>query len=103
MLCLSESRETGAVKLKDKELEDRIEALVRDKYPRLKLTQEDIAQMIFADVFDRRHVSRACRRLVDENRLIQEGRGVANNPFTYRPHPGEPLFKRRSLETGRLK
>ena len=81
----------------DRELEDRIVDLVRRKHPRLKLTQEDISEMLFGDPFNRPHVSRACRRLVEEKRLIQDGRGVTNDPYLYRPHPGEPIFKRRSL------
>lgn len=79
------------VELTDQELEGRIEALVCRKYPRLKLTQQDISEMLFGDDFNRPHVSRACRRLVVEKRLIQEGAGVANDPYTYRPRVENPF------------
>ena len=69
----------------DRELEDKIEALVRRKHPRLKLTEEDISEMLFADAFNRPHVNRACRRLVDESRLSRGGGGVAHDPYWYRP------------------
>jgi len=69
----------------DRELEDRVEALIRRKYPRLKLTEEDISEMLFGDSFNRPHVNRACRRLMDENRLTHEGGRVAHNPYWYRP------------------
>jgi hypothetical protein len=87
------------VDLTDRELEDKIEALVCRKHPRLKLTQEDISEMLFGDAFNRPHVSRACRRLVDDKRLVQEGGGVANDPYWYWPHPGEPMFKQRLLDS----
>ena len=66
----------------DRELADKIEELVGCKYPRLKLTQEDISELLFGDKFNRPRVSRACRRLVDEKRLLQEGGGgVARDHF----------------------
>lgn len=69
----------------DKDLENRIEKLISRKYPRLKLTEEDITEMLFGDSFNRPHVNRACRRLVDEERLIREGGGIAYDPYWYRP------------------
>jgi hypothetical protein len=69
----------------DRELEDRVEALVRRKYPRLHLTEEDITEMLFGDTFNKPHVNRACRRLFDDKRLMREGDGVAHNPYWYRP------------------
>jgi hypothetical protein len=73
------------MELADRELEDKIEALVRRKHPRLKLTEEDISEMIFGDAFNRPHVNRACRRLVDDRRLERQGGGVAYDPYWYRP------------------
>jgi hypothetical protein len=75
----------------ERKLEDRVEALVCDKHPRLKLTQEDISLMLFRDTFNRPHMSRACRRLVVEKRLFQEGGGVANDPYWYRPRTESPF------------
>jgi hypothetical protein len=77
----------------DRELEERVEALVKRKFPRLKLTEEDITEMLFGDVFNRPHVNRACRRLVDDKRIIREGGGVAYDPFWYRPW-AEPVNRR---------
>ena len=77
----------------DKGLEDRVEALVGRKFPRLKLTEEDIAEMLFGNSFSRPHVNRACRRLVDEQRLIREGGGVAYDPYWYRPWTA-PMVRR---------
>ncbi len=84
----------------DRELEKKITILIERKYPRLKLTEEDIAEMLFGDSFNRPHVNRACRRLVDENRLVREGGGVANDPYWYRPWT-EP-FVLRNLSTQSL-
>lgn len=94
MLCLAQSME-NEVELTDRELEGRVDALISRKYPRLKLTQEDISEMLFGDNFNRPHVSRACRRPVDEKRLIQEGAGVTNDPYWYRPRVENPFTGRR--------
>ena len=69
----------------ERELENRIEALIRRKHPRLNLTEEDIAEMLFGDAFNRPHVNRACRRLVDDKRIARGGGGVAGDPYWYRP------------------
>ena len=82
------------MELTDRELENKIEALVRDKNPRLKLTEKDISEWLLGDVFDRPHVNRACRRLADEKRLVREGGGVAYDPYWYRPWT-EPIRRRR--------
>jgi hypothetical protein len=79
----------------ERELEDRIEALIRRKHPRLKLTEEDISEMLFGDAFYRPHVNRACRRLEDEKRLVREGLGVAYDPYWYRPWVDNPFTGRR--------
>ena len=77
----------------DRELEDKIEALVRRKSPRLSLTEEDLSEWLLGDAFYRPHVNRACRRLVDDHRLAREGGGVAHDPYWYRPWSGPPRFK----------
>ena len=79
--------------LTDRELEDKVEALIQRKYPRLRLTQEDIAEMLFGDAFNRPHISRVCGRLVEDNRLSQEGGGVSNDPYWYRPYVA-PIVRR---------
>ena len=81
-------KQGAAVTFTERELEDKIEALVRRKYPRLRLTEEDLSDWLLGDVFYRPHVNRACRRLVEEQRLDRLGGGVANDPYTYKPwHP----------------
>jgi hypothetical protein len=69
----------------DAELADAIVSLVGRKYPRLKLTEEDICEMVFGHGFYRRQVNGACRRLVALKRLDRGGKGVAYDPFWYRP------------------
>jgi hypothetical protein len=82
------------VEFTERELEDRIEALVRRKYPRLQLTEMDIAEWLLGDEVYRPQVNRACRRLKDELRLERMGGGVANDPYWYRPYV-EPTFSGR--------
>jgi hypothetical protein len=81
--------------LTDRELEDKVEALVRRKHPRLKLTEEDISEWLLGDASYRPHVNRACRRLVDDNRLVREGGGVAYDPYWCRPWFKDPFKGRR--------
>jgi hypothetical protein len=78
--------------LTDRQLEDKIEDLIRRKWPRLHLTEEDLAEWICGDSAYQRDVNRACRRLLEEERLKREGGGVAYHPYTYRPWK-KPTFK----------
>jgi len=64
---------------------DDIEALVRRKSPRLQLTEEDIAEMLFGPSAYPQRVNKACRQLVAEERLKREGDGVPHSPHWYRP------------------
>jgi hypothetical protein len=70
---------------------DDIVALVARKH-RLSLTQEDIADMLFGqnNAYQQR-VNSACRKLVEEGRLVQHGKGGPADPFTY----SLPPIKRR--------
>jgi hypothetical protein len=83
--------------LSDRELEDRIEKLVRLMSPRMKrreeLTEADLSEAIFGDVSSQRRVNQACRRLVDDGRLDREGRGVAHDPHRYRPVLSPPKYR----------
>lgn len=65
---------------------DDVECLVKRKWPRLKLTEDDIAEMLFgqASAYQQR-VNKACRQLVDEKRLGREGEGIPYYPHTYKP------------------
>lgn len=76
------------MELNDAELADGIVSLIARKYPRLKLTDEDICEMLFGHSCYRRQVNEACRRLILENRLNRKGEGVAYDSFWYLPwHP----------------
>jgi hypothetical protein len=77
----------------EEELADKIEALVKRKYPRLQLSDEDICEMLFGHALYRQQVNAACRRLISEQRLDRDGKGVAGSPFWYRPWG--PPFERR--------
>jgi hypothetical protein len=77
-------------------LADAIVLLVERKYPRLKLTDEDISEMLFGDAYYRPRVNAACRWLIEEKRLSRKGKGVAYEPFWYLPW-SDPIFKRRFL------
>ena len=83
--------------LTDRELEDRIEKLVRLISPRMEpgmeLTEADLSEAIFGDVFYKRDINRACRRLVDDERLVRQRRGVAYDPHRYRPVLSPPKYK----------
>ena len=76
-------------------LADAIVSLVGRKYLRLKLTEEDISEMLFADAGYRARVNTACRLLIEQKRLSRNGKGTAYNPFWYRSWR-EP-FDRRGL------
>jgi hypothetical protein len=66
---------------------DKVEALVRRK-PRLSLTQEDIADMLFGqDNAYQSRVNLACRQLAEERRLVRSGKGGPSDPFTYHIPP----------------
>ncbi len=73
------------MELTNTELADAIVALVERKHPRLKLTDEDISEMLFGHAYYRQRVNAACRRLIAEGRLLRNGEGVAYSPFRYRP------------------
>jgi hypothetical protein len=75
------------------ELANKIEDIVKRKYPRLKLTEEDLAEWILGDAYYRASVNDACRWLVGNLRLSREGKGVAGSPYTYRPYPKSGNFK----------
>jgi hypothetical protein len=75
------------------QLADKIESLIKRKFPRLKLSDEDIAEMIFADSNYRSKVNEACKWLIAGKRLIREGEGVAYSPYWCRPWT--PTFQRR--------
>ncbi len=66
---------------------DDIEALVNRKR-RLSLSEEDIADMLYGqnNAYQQR-VNSACRRLVEEKRLVRHGKGGPSDPFTYHPPP----------------
>jgi hypothetical protein len=66
---------------------DDIEALVKRKR-RLSLTEEDIADMLFGqnNAYQQR-VNSACRQLVKERRLVRQGKGGPDDPYTYHPPP----------------
>ncbi|MGQ0446674.1 MAG: hypothetical protein ACT4O2_16535 [Beijerinckiaceae bacterium] len=68
-------------------LADAIVELIERKYPRLKLTEEDIAEMMFGygGEYYRSRVNEACRWLTEGKRLSRGGKGVAYDPFWYRP------------------
>jgi hypothetical protein len=72
---------------------DDIEALVKRKW-RLRLTEEDMADMLFGqnNAYQQR-VNSACRQLLEEKRLVRHGKGGASDPYTY----GSPPIKRRKL------
>jgi hypothetical protein len=72
---------------------DDIEALIKRKR-RLSLTEEDIADMLFGqNNTSQQRVNSACRQLVEERRLVRQGKGGANDPYTYHPPP----IKRRKV------
>ncbi|MGJ0395731.1 MAG: hypothetical protein ACR65U_05855 [Methylocystis sp.] len=81
------------MELTNAELEGAIVSLVERKYSRLKLSDEDISEMLFGNPYSRRQVNEACRRLIADDRLIRGGGGVAYDPFWYRPW--HPPFERR--------
>ena len=62
---------------------DDIMALVKRKR-RLHLTEEDIADMLFGqDKAYQQRVNADCRLLVQEGRLVRNGRGGPDDPYTY--------------------
>jgi len=68
---------------------DDIDALVKRKW-RLRLTEEDIADMLFGqNNASQQRVNSACRQLVEEKRLVRLGKGGPSNPYTYAPPPME--------------
>lgn len=81
------------MELTDAELANAIVSLIGRKYPRLKLTDEDICEMLFGHAYYRRQVNGACRRLVALKRLGRKGKGTAYDPFWYLPW--HPPFDRR--------
>jgi hypothetical protein len=81
--------------LTEVELADAIVSLVERKWPRLKLTDEDISEMLFATGHYRPRVNTACHWLMGQNRLTRNGDGVANSPYWYRPQSPYPAIERR--------
>ena len=73
---------------------DDIVALVERKH-RLRLTEEDIADMLFGQnhAYQQR-VNADCRLLVDAGRLVRHGKGGPATPYTY----GLPPIKRRKVQ-----
>jgi hypothetical protein len=67
------------------ELDDAILKLVEAKYPRLKLSHKDISEVLFQTDEHTAAVSVACRRLMASQKLVREGKGVAYDPYVYRP------------------
>ena len=80
-------------KLASMTIADDIEALIKRKR-RLSLTEEDIADMLFGqNNASQQRVNSACRQLVEERRLVRQGKGGASDPYTYDPPP----IKRRKV------
>jgi hypothetical protein len=92
MLGAKQGRDMG---LTDAELADAIVSLVGRKWPRLKLTDEDISEMLFGTAHYRPRVNTACHWLMAQNRLVRDGEGVANSPYWYRPPSPYPTVERR--------
>jgi hypothetical protein len=88
-------RGATTMELTDAELPDAIVLLVERKFPRLKLSDEDISEMLFGTAYYRQRVNAACKWLVSERRLDRRGDGVANSPFWYRPPSRLPKITRR--------
>lgn len=71
---------------------DDILALVERKQHRLKLTAEDIAEMLFGQAGGyQQRVNSDCNLLVDRGKLVKKGNGGPADPFTY----SLPPIKRR--------
>ncbi len=68
---------------------DDIEALVERKQRRLRLTEEDIAEMLFGQKHAyQQRVNSACLQLLKAKRLVREGKGGPANPYWYHlPYP----------------
>lgn len=72
---------------------DDVEALVKKKW-RLRLTEEDIADILFGqDKAYQQRVNAACRQLLEEGRLVRHGKGGPSDPYAY----GPPPVKRRKV------
>ena len=69
--------------------DDIVELVARKR--RHRLTEEDIAEFLFGPKGNQQRVNAACRQLVEQKRLIRNGKGGQDDPFTY----SFPLFKRR--------
>jgi hypothetical protein len=76
---------------------DDIEALVKRKQHRLRLTEEDIAEMLFgqANAYQQR-VNQDCRLLVNAGRLVRNGNGGPADPYWYSTPPNPSIFKNRA-------
>jgi hypothetical protein len=74
---------------------DDIVALVERKQHRLRLTEEDIADMLFGqnNAYQQR-VNADCRLLSDTGRLVRHGDGGPADPYTY----SLPPIKRRKAQ-----
>ena len=61
---------------------------------RLRLTEEDIADMLFSQnkAYQQR-VNSACRQLVQQGKLVRNGKGGPTDPYTYSLAP----IKRRQI------
>jgi hypothetical protein len=70
---------------------DDIVALVQRKH-RLRLTEEDIADMLYGQNHGyQQRVNSDCRLLVQQGRLVRHGKGGPADPYTY----SLPPIKRR--------
>lgn len=67
------------------ELDEAITSLVKRKYPRLKLTHEDMSEWLLGSECHTASVNAACLRLMKTRQLDRDGAGVAHDPFTYKP------------------
>jgi hypothetical protein len=67
---------------------DDIVALIERKQHRLRLTEEDIAQMLFGqDKGYQQRVNSNCRLLIEAGKLVRHGSGGPADPFTYHTPP----------------
>lgn len=73
------------MELHGEKLKGAIVDLINRKYSRLKLSDEDISEMLFGHACYRRQINEACHELMAEERIAREGEGVASSPFWYRP------------------
>jgi len=62
---------------------DDVETLIKRK-PRLKLTMDDISEMLFGKGAYPQRIERACQQLIAEGRLVRDGNGGPSSPYTYR-------------------